>query len=149
MSSLPVRFVVHAVEEKGGLMYVSGRSLAGEYLPRVLFIETHGTASSPPIGSIGIAKPLGENRDQMVCEGLEKPGLRPTGLGSGHKVLYDADGNQIYIGNSKIKITAPDVEIHGNLKVIGGSVTHNETNIGDSHVHGGIERGGEDTYGPH
>lgn len=148
MSSLPVRFSVTAVEEKGGLMYVSGRSMAGEYLPRVLFIETHGTASSPPLGSIGIAKPLGDNRDQMVCEGLEKPGLRPTGLGSGHKVLYDADGNQIYVGNSKIKITAPDVEIHGNLKVIGGDITNDGVDCGKTHRHLVIGVG-VDTDTPH
>lgn len=149
MSSMPVRFRVEAVEEKGGLMYVSGRSMAGEYLPRVLFIESHGTASHPPIGSIGVATPLGENRDQMVCHGLEKPGVRPVGLGSGHKVLYDAEGNQIYIGSAKVKITAPDVEIHGNLKVIGGTITNDDINCGKTHVHSGIVRGGAETDGPH
>ncbi len=149
MNSLPVRFQVTGVEERGGLMYVSGRSLAGEHLPRILFIESHGTASHPPLGSIGVATPMGSNRDQMVCYGLEKPGLRPTGLGSGHKVLYDADGNQMYIGNSKVTITAPNVEIHGNLKVIGGGITNDGVNCGKTHVHGGVVTGGSDTATPH
>lgn len=145
---MPVRFTVDAVEEKGGLMYVSGRSMAGEYLPRVLFTESHGTATSPPIGSIGVAYPLGENRDQMVCHGLEKPGVRPVGLGAGHKVLYDAEGNQIYIGSAKVKITAPDVEIHGNLKVIGGGITNDGVDCGKTHKHLVIGVG-VDTTTPH
>jgi phage gp45-like len=149
MSSPIVRFVVTAVEEKGGLQYISGRSLAGEYLPKVLHLEAHGMSGSPPLGSIGLAMPMGSNRDQMVCIGLESPGKRPTGLGAGHAVLYDADGNQIYIGNSKITITAPDVEIHGNLKVIGGGVTNDGVNIGKTHVHGGVVAGGDDTATPH
>lgn len=48
-----------------------------------------------------------------------------------------------------INLTARETKITGDLVIEGGSVTHNGTNIGDSHVHGGVERGGSDTNTPH
>lgn len=75
-------------------------------------------------------------------------------------------GNEVSIDAPQVAITAPNVQITGNVSVTGdfsasggmvveGSldvngahVNHNGTNIGDDHVHGGIERGGSNTDGP-
>ena len=40
------------------------------------------------------------------------------------------------------------MQVQGSLDVTGGSVTNNGVDIGSTHVHGGIERGGSRTDGP-
>ncbi len=57
-------------------------------------------------------------------------------------------GTRIVIGDGEVEITA-NVKINGDLAVEGSSVTHNGTNIGDTHVHGGVAPGAADTSTPH
>lgn len=52
------------------------------------------------------------------------------------------------ITTTKIRLTA-EVTVVGDLIIEGSKVTHNGTNIGDDHVHGGVERGSSDTTEPH
>jgi phage baseplate assembly protein V len=107
MRGAPVtRMIIDAVEEKGGLQYVSGRSLSGETFKRVLRLEPHGAAGSPPIGSIGIVMAMGGNRDQLLCIGSEKAGVRPTGIGAGESVIYNAHGQAISLVTNEIRVAA-------------------------------------------
>lgn len=39
-------------------------------------------------------------------------------------------------------------KITGGVEIVGGTVTHNGTNIGDDHKHSGVVSGGSDTGGP-
>lgn len=55
----------------------------------------------------------------------------------------------ISVSSSKITLTADKLQLHGDVEIEGGSLTHNGTNIGSTHVHSGVERGGADTNGPH
>jgi phage baseplate assembly protein gpV len=48
-----------------------------------------------------------------------------------------------------IILRATVVKIEANVEIVGSSVTHNGTNIGDTHVHGGVLQGGADTNVPH
>ena len=50
---------------------------------------------------------------------------------------------------SKVEINAPSVSISGSVSITGGSLMHNEKNVGSTHVHGGISPGGADTSTPH
>lgn len=54
---------------------------------------------------------------------------------------------RLTIGNGAIEIVA-DVTVRGNLEIAGASVRHNGTNIGDRHIHGGVQRGDDDTNEP-
>ncbi len=65
----------------------------------------------------------------------------------GNSKLFIGDG-VIAISSDEIELKATTIRIVGNLEVIGSSITHNDTNIGDSHVHGGVERGGAETDRP-
>lgn len=56
--------------------------------------------------------------------------------------------NTVAIEAPLISLSARETKIAGNLVVEGDSITHNGTNIGDSHVHGGVERGGSNTSTP-
>lgn len=63
---------------------------------------------------------------------------------NGGSAFISMDGDGIYItaGGIKVSITAAGLEITG------GMVTHNGTNIGDTHIHGGVEPGGGTTSVP-
>lgn len=58
------------------------------------------------------------------------------------EVLQDANQVVIKAGAVQAVISA------SGLAVTGGTVTHNGTNIGDTHVHGGVEPGGSSTSVP-
>lgn len=132
MRGAPVaRMVIDQVEEIGGLQYVSGRSLAGEQFRRVLRVEPHGAAGSPPVGSIGLVLAMGGNRDQLICFGAEKAGTRPTGILGGETVLYNASGQAISIvtneirmaGGAKVTITADEIVLDGVIKLGGAGAS--------------------------
>jgi phage baseplate assembly protein gpV len=51
--------------------------------------------------------------------------------------------------NGNIILETGDLEVEsGNVAFAGGSLTHNGTNVGDSHVHSGIVIGGDLSQGP-
>lgn len=63
--------------------------------------------------------------------------------------MYLNSGKTIHVtGTDKVIVTAPNIELRGNVQVIGASLTHNGTNVGQTHVHGGVEPGGGTTSGP-
>jgi phage baseplate assembly protein gpV len=66
----------------------------------------------------------------------------------GPEAVITHGGSRLVIGDGVVTITA-DVEINGALRISGDEVTHNGTNIGDTHVHGGVMAGGSDTETPH
>jgi len=58
-------------------------------------------------------------------------------------VLQNLDGSvKISLSADTIKIAAPNVEI------VSENFTHNGTNVGDTHVHGGVQSGGSNTGVP-
>lgn len=73
-------------------------------------------------------------------------------LGESRRKVGDSmdtfSGSQRVI-ESQLIILRGTVRIEGPLEIEGSSVTHNNVNIGDTHVHGGVERGGSDTDEPH
>jgi phage baseplate assembly protein gpV len=65
----------------------------------------------------------------------------------GPEAVITKGGSKILIADGKVEITA-DVTIKGDLAVEGSSVTHNGTDIGDTHEHTGVEPGGALTGPP-
>jgi hypothetical protein len=47
-----------------------------------------------------------------------------------------------------VTINAPSVSINGAVAINGASLTHNGTNVGSTHVHGGVSPGNSSTSGP-
>lgn len=62
--------------------------------------------------------------------------------GGGATLSFDAGGFYFNIGGVEIALTA------AGFAQTGGTVTHNGTNIGDTHVHGGVTPGGGSTGVP-
>jgi phage baseplate assembly protein gpV len=57
-------------------------------------------------------------------------------------------GTRMTIGDGTVEIVG-NVTIKGDLTLEGSSVIHNGTNIGETHVHGGVTPGASDTATPH
>lgn len=65
---------------------------------------------------------------------------------------------EVHLGNSTVIVEPARILLRvggvlltisdSGLAVVGGSVTHNGTNIGDTHVHSGVEPGPSTTAGP-
>ncbi|MGV8832551.1 MAG: phage baseplate assembly protein V [Devosia sp.] len=67
---------------------------------------------------------------------------------AGPEAVITYGASRLEIGDGVVTITA-DLVVNGSLSVVGAAVTHNGTNIGDTHVHGGVQPGGADTAVPH
>ena len=145
--SSPVRFEIDGARFDKGQLLVSGRSLAGEALNDVLFVQPHGAASFPPKGAIGIGLPMPGRRGQMLILGVEAPEHRPD-LPQGAAALYDASGNMIRLTASGVTLDfqsrtvtltggqwnfAGDVSVSGNV-----TATGNVTIEGSLRVNGPI-----------
>ena len=65
-----------------------------------------------------------------------------------HSVLSAAPSQYIRFHAGGIEINAPSVTINGATAINGGSPTHNGSNVGSSHVHGGIAPGPSTTSTP-
>lgn len=63
----------------------------------------------------------------------------------GGRVIIDAPGKVEINGDMEFN---GDMQVNGVVEINGGGVTHNGTNIGDTHVHGGVDPGGSNTAGP-
>jgi len=67
----------------------------------------------------------------------------PTWVAGGITMKLSSAGLQIEGGGASFTL-GPDGYAQN-----GGSKTHDGMNVGSSHVHGGVVRGGTDTFGPH
>lgn len=65
-----------------------------------------------------------------------------------HKNIEQTADNQYIIKAKTVLIEADDIQINGKTAVQGSSLTHNGTNVGDTHVHGGVDTGLGTTRNP-
>lgn len=61
--------------------------------------------------------------------------------------VFRAFGVDATVKDGRLTIKG-DLVVEGNVDFKGGHVKHNDANIGDTHVHSGIERGRNDTDPP-
>lgn len=117
----------------------------------------------PSVGEqVVVASPCGDTAQGLVIASLASGASpAPSSNGAafvieigGSTVTITADGVTMVSNGSTVEITAGgvaiagDVTINGALAVSGSGVTHNGTNIGDSHVHAGVSAGAANTGAP-
>ncbi|SON55529.1 phage baseplate assembly protein V [Hartmannibacter diazotrophicus] len=96
---------------------------------------------------VGVVSPNGDPRQGVLLRGgFGGDNAAPSSDLEAHVV--EAFGVRMTMKGGKLTIDG-DVTINGSVAAVGASVTHNDTNIGDSHVHGGIAIGVNDTQTPH
>lgn len=112
-------------------------------------VAAGGTSSHipPTVGQqVDVVSESGDLADAVIDFSMHSnTNRRPH---DGPEAVIVHGGTRITIGDGAVEIVA-DVTIKGALAIEGPSVTHNGTNIGDTHVHGGVVSGGDDTDVPH
>lgn len=131
------------VDHDKGLAKVNAGGLKTTWLP---WLEQAGSIRSwspPSVGQqVHVLSPSGEpGQGWIMAAGYSDANPQPHDKGAEHKLQIGAAS--LLVSAGKIVLTADAIELHSS------SLTHNGTNISDSHVHGGVERGSADTDGPH
>jgi hypothetical protein len=67
---------------------------------------------------------------------------------AGASIKISPDGSVSISSPSKVSIEAPNVDIKANVAITGASLTHNNVNVGSTHVHGGVTSGVSSTSVP-
>jgi len=122
------RAVVSLVDSTTLMQTLQVEVLAGEVLDRVEHFEPYGFTSNPLTGAEGLMAAVGGDRAHTVCMVAADRRFRLKGLASGEVALYTDEGDFIHFkrgrnievtAGTKIKATAPLVEIIGNATVSG------------------------------
>jgi phage baseplate assembly protein gpV len=95
---------------------------------------------------VGVMNPNGDPRQGVMFRGGFSEGNPAPSQDLSANVLR-AFGLTLTITDGKLVIEG-DVLVRGNVDFSDGHVRHNGTPIDDTHVHGGVERGGSVTSGP-
>jgi phage baseplate assembly protein V len=128
----------------------------GDFLsPPVPYSQAAGALkvhSPPTVGQqMTIMAPGGDLAQGVAMPmGFSDANPAPSSAGDRNVITFGAvtltlrsDGLTAAVGGVTLDLSA------GGLAITGGAVTHNGTNIGSSHVHGGITPGPSDTDPPH
>ncbi|MBY5804077.1 hypothetical protein HFN52_10755 [Rhizobium leguminosarum] len=137
--------------EKGGQQFVSGRGLYSDGYTRIHRIEPHGFASMPIKGAKAFLLQPNGDADQAYVFGGEHPAHRPSDLPGGGTAIYDSSGNIISLVGTSIRVKSGGVLMvisPDGVAITGGTITHNSKDIGDTHRHGDVVSGGDETGVP-
>lgn len=91
------RGTVLKVDDSGPQQLLNLQGLASDQPQNIVRILPFGFSSNPPLQSEGILKSLGGRSDRLVYIGGEHPQYRPRNLPSGNAVLYDDQGNVVWM----------------------------------------------------
>lgn len=89
---------------------------------------------------VGVMNPNGDPRQGVLIRGGFS-GINPP-------ISENLGENKLQFGGVTITIAAGKITIEGDVQINGSSLRHNEKNVGDSHIHGGVIPGAADTDVP-
>lgn len=154
------RAVLGLVNDATRLQAVQVQVRADEVRDEAEHFQHYGFTSVPLPGAEGVALAVGGSTDHIVVLNIDDRRYRVRGLAAGEVCLYTRWGDRIVLRESGIEIehtsqvtiTAPLVQINGNLQVTGqvqatGDVTGEGTSL-HTHTHGGVQAGGSTTGQP-
>lgn len=126
----------------------------GMLSPHIPFVQTAGALkvhSPPSVGQLMVlSAPSGET-EQGFATPLSFGGGNdpPSTAGNENVVTFGSVRIELVAGGLKIAVGGTTVEVTaGGVAITGGTVTHNGKNIGSTHKHGGVDRGGSNTDEP-
>lgn len=154
------RAVLSLVEDTAKLQAVQVQVRADEVRDQAEHFQHYGFTSVPLPGAEGVALAVGGSTDHVVVINLDDRRYRKKGMAPGEVAIYTKWGDEIWLRDgeihikhaTKVSITAPLVQINGNLQVSGsvvaaGDVTGQGTSL-HNHRHGGIAPGSGNTGTP-
>ena len=150
------RAVLTLVDDERKLQVVQVQGLAAETLDGVERIQQYGMSSHPHPGAECILLAVGGIRQHPLVVAVDDRRYRVTGLGVGEVCLYTgedtaANPHRVILRQGRIvEILGDDIRIisTGPVSVTSAALTHNGTNVGDSHTHGAVASGPSRTAGP-
>jgi len=122
------RGVIESINDSGGIQTAKASFLAGENRDNIERFQNFGFTGVPPDGSECVTVFPGGNREHGLMIAVDHRDSRLTGLEKGECAIYTDDGTKIHlkkgglvdvIAATKVTITCPEVEMSGNLKVMG------------------------------
>lgn len=175
MANVVTRGTLMASDDSKGLQKQRVVGFYGEEVDQVMHMQPYGLTGMAPSGSDALMLSMMGERDGTVIASVSDPNTRPKDLDPGSVMLYDGNGQQVYLQNDKIVVTGKgDVEVNteGNVSVtatgdmsfdVAGNMTikaagdfniesasfkQNGSNISSDHVHTGVQTGGGNTGVP-
>jgi phage gp45-like len=94
------RASIVSVDDSGDQQLVNLTGLSSEQMAKIVRVLPHGFGSNPPAGAEGIFKSLGGRADRGMFIGGEYSKVRQRNLSSGNAVLYDDQGNVVWMKSS-------------------------------------------------
>jgi len=158
MTDMISRGRVRSARIRGGRVLADIDVADGEMRSRVEILLPMGLSAIPDAGADLLVFQIG-GPDHLVALQADDASLRAMDLDPGDIAIRDKRGQEVRINaegvtvSGAIKLTivsAGDIDITaaGAVAITSASLTHNGKNIGDDHVHSGIERGGANTDPP-
>ena len=117
------RVAVKKVNDDGTQQLVDLTGLASEELPGVVRLQNYGFSSVPPEGGEGMLLEIGGSADNAHVVGLEHKDFRPTKRKSGESILYDNQGQEIYISQKGIAISGGNNKLPLTITIGDSTVT--------------------------
>jgi phage gp45-like len=142
------RATILKVDDSGPQQLLNLQGLAADFPRNVVHIFPHGFSSNSPLNAEGILKSLGGRSDRAMFIGGEHPQYRQRNLPSGNAVLYDDQGNVVWMkgaGGVTIQTAAGEIAISSAVKIsiqANGDITVDPGNGGRVLLGGGGETTG-------
>ena len=139
-----MRATLTGVDDAHDLQQMQVTRLEGEVLEECERVGQYGLASVPPLGAEVIVGQIGGNADHQVVLGVDDrsrphpltPGQTVIYDASGTKITLDAGGNLIITASGILMITAPTINLFGDVEITGNlGVSHNVTIAGTLNGH--------------
>ena len=155
--------IVRLIDDEMRMQTMQVEALRGEVLEGLERYQQYGFSSHPHQGSEALILALNGMRQHSVIVAVDDRRHRIKMLEEGEVALYtdlDADRGQrvvlkrdgsieVHSSGSSITVSNGNIEMSArSVNITSGSLTHNGTNVGDSHVHGGVMSGPGSTTGP-
>ncbi|PDT05697.1 hypothetical protein CO666_03580 [Rhizobium chutanense] len=155
------RATLKNIKDEGQAQTASVEVAEGVWRDDVEILQPYGFASHvPEDGALAVVLAVGSDEGDIVVLPVANPSKRLGKLGAGDVGLYNQHNDRMIINDDgTIELQAGEslsVKIGGvtfvvsaeGVDITGGHVKHNGKNIGDTHVHGGVIAGGDDTAVP-
>ncbi len=164
------RALVGQVNDGGGLQTVQIGIQADVGRDQAERFQQYGMTSVPHAGAECVTLSVGGNTDHQVVINVDDRRYRMRGLETGEVAMYDDQGMSIHLTRAGIVIRGAgkpmrltdttgielDSAVHvtrgmrvdGDLDLRGSKATHNGTDIGHQHKHGGVQEGDDNSGTP-
>ena len=155
------RATIKNLKDDGETQTASVEVADGVWRDDIEIMQPYGMAGHPPEdGALVLLLAVGGDEGDLVAMPASNPSKRMGKLSPGDAGIYNESGDRIILTKAGVIEVAAGVSVHvvvggtsftvsaAGVDFTGGYVRHNGKDIGDTHKHGGVLHGGEQTDVP-